>query len=96
LESYAGMVPEALDSLLPEERHQVYKMLRLKVIAHVDRTLEVSGMFAGGLTVSNSETVSIYRSQNTKTSSLVRVGFRAVLNESGDEIRRWEITSETS
>ena len=46
LECYAGMAPEALSSLLPEERHQLYQMLRLKVVAHVDSTLEVSGMFA--------------------------------------------------
>jgi hypothetical protein len=58
LESYAGMAPEALDSLLPEERHQVYKMLRLKVIAHVDRTLEVTGVFAEGLSVSKLEMAS--------------------------------------
>jgi hypothetical protein len=56
LESYAGMAPEALDSLLPEERHQVYKMLRLRVIAHVDRTLEVSGVFGGSLGVSSLKT----------------------------------------
>lgn len=31
LESYAGMVPEALDGLSPEERHHVYKMMRLRV-----------------------------------------------------------------
>ena len=29
MESYASMAPEALDRLLPEERHQVYKMLGL-------------------------------------------------------------------
>ncbi len=55
LESYVGMAPEALDSLLPEERHQVYKMLRLEVVAHVDSTLEVSGAFTGG-DLSKSET----------------------------------------
>ena len=30
LESYTRMVPERLDLLTPEERHQVYKMLRLR------------------------------------------------------------------
>jgi hypothetical protein len=66
LESYAGMAPEALDSLLPEERHQVYKMLRLKVIAHVDRTLEVTGVFAEGLSVSKLETASTWGSLTTR------------------------------
>ncbi len=56
LESYAAMAPEALGSLLPEERHQVYKMLRLNVIAHVDRTLEVSGVFECSLGVSSLKT----------------------------------------
>src|SRR5215218_9581865 len=31
LKEYAGMVPEALDGLTGEERHQVYRMLRLQV-----------------------------------------------------------------
>jgi site-specific DNA recombinase len=45
LEHYARMVPAALDDLTAEERHQVYKMLRLKVLAREDRTYEVSGVF---------------------------------------------------
>ena len=32
MESYVGLVPEKLDDLAPEERHQVYKMLRLQVM----------------------------------------------------------------
>ena len=43
LDSYAGMAPEALESLAPEERHRVYRMLRIRAVAHVDSTLEVSG-----------------------------------------------------
>jgi hypothetical protein len=34
--------PEASDSLTAEERHQVNRMLRLKVIAHLDGALEVA------------------------------------------------------
>jgi len=49
LEHYAGMVPGALDGLAPEERHRVYKMLRLRILVHPDGTLEVSGAFGGGL-----------------------------------------------
>ena len=37
------MAPEALRSLTPEERHQVYKMLRLRVIAHLSGDLELTG-----------------------------------------------------
>ena len=36
LEHYAGMVPEALDDLTSEERHRVYKMMRLNVIVYAD------------------------------------------------------------
>jgi uncharacterized protein involved in exopolysaccharide biosynthesis len=43
LESYAGMVPEYLDALGPEERHQVYKMLRLRVAVGTDGSIEVKG-----------------------------------------------------
>ena len=43
------MAPEALASLTPEERHRAYGMLRLKVTAHSDGTLEADGMLAGGV-----------------------------------------------
>jgi hypothetical protein len=43
LENYAEIMPEALDTLEPEDRHCVYKMLRLKTVAFPDGTLEVSG-----------------------------------------------------
>ncbi|MCA1738454.1 MAG: hypothetical protein LC740_06390 [Actinobacteria bacterium] len=43
LDSYARLAPEALDGLSPEERHRLYRMLRLKVIINSDRSLEVSG-----------------------------------------------------
>jgi chromosome segregation ATPase len=43
LDHYAGMALEALDSLTPEESHQVYKMLRLKVIAHLSGDVELVG-----------------------------------------------------
>jgi len=56
LESYAGMAPEALSSLTAEERHQVYKMLRVRVTVHGDGTLEVSGALVGAIGISNLET----------------------------------------
>ncbi len=43
LDHYAAMAPEALHSLTPEEHHQVYKMLRLKVIAHLSGDVELAG-----------------------------------------------------
>jgi hypothetical protein len=45
MESYAGMVPEELDDLTSEERHQIYKMLRLQVSVGPEMPPEVSGTF---------------------------------------------------
>jgi hypothetical protein len=46
LEHYATMVPEALEELTAEERHQVYKMLRLEVYIHPDGDLEIRGVLS--------------------------------------------------
>jgi hypothetical protein len=43
LESYAGMMPEALDSLAQVERSQIYGMLRLKVDVSADGTMQERG-----------------------------------------------------
>ena len=48
LDNYAHMVPEALDALTPEERHQVYRMLRLRAAVMMGGALEVSGTFGEG------------------------------------------------
>ena len=58
LERYAAIAPEALDSLIPEERHRLYKLLRITVIVQPDTTLEVSGIFGEGLSVSSQGLVS--------------------------------------
>jgi len=50
LEHYAAIAPEALDSLTPEERHRLYKMLRLtEQDGHNLRGLERDGALALGL-----------------------------------------------
>src|SRR3712207_682264 len=38
LEDYASQSPQALDSLMPEQRHHLYKMLRLRLVASEDGT----------------------------------------------------------
>ncbi|MGI8860506.1 MAG: zinc ribbon domain-containing protein, partial [Rubrobacteraceae bacterium] len=43
METYAGMVPEALDELTGEERHQLYRMLRLKVYVGQKGDLDIRG-----------------------------------------------------
>ncbi len=40
-----SVAPEALNALSAEERHQFYKMLRLRVVANLDGSFEVSGTF---------------------------------------------------
>jgi hypothetical protein len=45
LGSYAGMVGEALKDLAPEERHRIYKLLRLEVRFRPDWPLEITGVF---------------------------------------------------
>ena len=46
LESYAKMTPEALEALTPEERRQVYGMLRLKVEVYADGRMEARGVLS--------------------------------------------------
>jgi site-specific DNA recombinase len=55
LDEYAQMAPEALDTLTPEERHQVYEMLRLRAIVRMGGALEVSGTFGEGNLVCQTE-----------------------------------------
>jgi len=43
LEEYAGAMPEALGTLSPEERHRVYRILRLRVNMAPSGDLEMSG-----------------------------------------------------
>ena len=57
LEHYASMVPEALDNLTPEERHRVYKMMRINALMYADGLVEITGAFGGLLEVGSSHSV---------------------------------------
>jgi site-specific DNA recombinase len=46
MESYVGMIGETLENLTPEERHRIYKLLRLGVRFRSDWPLEITGVFA--------------------------------------------------
>jgi site-specific DNA recombinase len=46
MRSYAAKTPDALDALDPEERHHIYKLLKLKVLVYVDGSLQISGALA--------------------------------------------------
>jgi hypothetical protein len=60
LEHYARIAPEALDSLTLEERHRLYRMLRLEVAVRPDSSLEVRGVFGEGTSLSDSQLVPRY------------------------------------
>jgi hypothetical protein len=47
------MVPEALESLTPEERHRIYKMFRLDVAVNAGGEIEVTGDLVAGPEVCN-------------------------------------------
>jgi hypothetical protein len=51
LENYAALAPKALHSLTPEERHRLYKMLKLRVNIDLDGALEVGGALVDDLAV---------------------------------------------
>jgi hypothetical protein len=49
------MTPAALDALSPEERHQVYKMLRLAVEISPDGSLDCSGVLGDSFVSENQD-----------------------------------------
>ena len=56
-ENCFGVAPTALDSLTPEERHDFYKLVRLRVVIHPNCDLEISWAGGEGLLFSTSESV---------------------------------------
>jgi len=46
MHSYAAMTPDALDALDSEERHHIYKLLKLKVLVSADGSLQIIGALA--------------------------------------------------
>ena len=55
---YAEMVPDDLDALAPEERHRVYKLLKLRAKLQEDGTPEVSGILGDYPGICKVETLS--------------------------------------
>jgi len=56
LDSLIQIGSEALDTLTPDEKHQLYRILRLEVVVREDRTVEDSGAFGDSLDVCTLET----------------------------------------
>jgi ABC-type uncharacterized transport system permease subunit len=93
------MTPEALDALTPEERRQVYAMLRLKVEVYTDGRMEARGVLSedvcqvplhvnghadGEERLCENDRAHLYKSENTKRSEM---GFSAVLGRGVSEVR---------
>jgi hypothetical protein len=57
LEDYASRSPEALHSLTSEERHHLYKMLRLRVVANEDGTAALDADALPSMSCSKLETL---------------------------------------
>jgi hypothetical protein len=55
LDSLMQIGSQALDILTPDEKHQLYRILRLEVVVREDCTPEVSGVFGEGFGVCLSE-----------------------------------------
>jgi prefoldin subunit 5 len=43
LASYQQVTPERLEALEAEERHRIYRLMRLEVLVHLDGSLEAQG-----------------------------------------------------
>lgn len=67
VETYARMAPEALDCLNPEERHQFYRMLKLRVVVQPDGTTDVSGAYNDEHEICTLETISPCRSRRIRS-----------------------------
>ncbi|MDQ3941800.1 MAG: hypothetical protein M3254_01685, partial [Actinomycetota bacterium] len=76
MRSYAGMVPENLRTLEPKERHEIYRMLRLRVAAYPDGTLLASGALGEADHVYTTETISRCCGRSTYP---VGLGFSATM-----------------
>ena len=83
LDNYARMASEALNVLAPEERHQVYRILRLQAVM-MDRTLGISGTFGEGDVLCPTTTPSWTRFESTKQAEL---RFSALLSDDTREVR---------
>jgi site-specific DNA recombinase len=73
LDNLTNIAPEALEVLAPEERHQFYKMLRLKVITNRDGSLEVKGAFSNDFSLCKNE-ISSSSSSTRRTIPLAAPG----------------------
>ena len=48
LSGYANLIPETLEELDPEERRQIYAMLRLRIVVEIGGDMEITGFIGAG------------------------------------------------
>jgi hypothetical protein len=92
LDYYAQMVPEALDALTPEERQQVYAMLRLEVEVDANGQMEARGVLSAFVMGPGEEEPEFCESgvtsgRNIQTTKSPELRFRAVLGDGARELR---------
>ena len=58
VEQYAWLIPAELESLAPEERHRVYRLLRLQVVPGQDGNVEMTGVIGPANSICQSQTTS--------------------------------------
>lgn len=81
LDGYAGAMPEALDALTPEDRHEAYNALRLNVVFHEDGALEVGGALGGPAL----GTLGLSRTRESRNPQPTGPCFRALLTAGGSQ-----------
>jgi hypothetical protein len=80
-------VPQALDTLDAEQRHQLYKMLRLRVVTMVNDRIEMKGVLCGDVGFLESEMARPWTTHFTKG---FEIEFRALLTDGAQEEVRFE------
>jgi DNA repair exonuclease SbcCD ATPase subunit len=83
LDNLTNIAPEALEALVPEERHQFYTMLRLKVSTNLDGSLEVNGTFSDGFSNCKNEILSSSWCFSDTKNRYPELRFRALLSKDG-------------
>jgi len=58
LETYACLIPQKLQELDPEERRQIYAMLRLRIVVDLAGDMEITGVIGAGERLCDSELTS--------------------------------------
>jgi hypothetical protein len=84
LEHYAGMAREGLEAYAPEDRHEAYRALRLRVVVHPDGRMEAGGVFIPGPGLHSSELARVQSRSPPEPSLVPGEGREATKGLSGE------------